>query len=175
MPLTGCSQGVVKGILLPKRAVVHRSQGLLNFSVRLNSMSLTSHIVRAKRSSTKLLLAGLVPSVWVICRLSQRACLGHRGCFPALHNIKRKGDLGSFLHKINKLSSFQNPAVLCVYISVCIDFKNVAKCFIKGIQRMKEVSFIFILSLSLWRNCFINSPALPFCVCTCCFSQHIWT
>lgn len=62
-----------------QRAHLHRSQGLLKFSVRLNRMSLTSHIVTAKWSTRKLLLARVVPLVWVICCLSNRPSLGHSG------------------------------------------------------------------------------------------------
>lgn len=112
-----CSQGVAKGILLPERALLHGNQGLLKFSMRLNSMSLTSHIVTVKWSSRKLLLAWLLPSVWVISCLSHRASLGHSGWFSTLNNVKRKGALGTSLCTQNKQVEHISKSMLCfVYI-----------------------------------------------------------
>lgn len=93
-----CSQG-----LLPsERALLYGSQSLLKFSMRLNSMNLTSHIVTAKWYSKKLLLAWLLPSVWVIPCFSRRASLDHSGWFLTLHNVKRKEALGTSLCTQNK-------------------------------------------------------------------------
>lgn len=144
-----CSQGVVKGILLPKSKLLHGNQGLLKFSMGLNSMSLTSHIVTVKRSGRKLLLAWLLPSVRVISCLPLRPSLGHSGWFSTSHNVKRKGALGNSLHTQNKQNRahFKIHAVLCVHLPACSGLKNVLKWFIiKGIQRMKQISFDFPLN-----------------------------
>lgn len=103
----------MKGILLPKSELLHGKRGLLKFSVRLNSTSLTSHSVTLKWCSRKLLLAWLLPSVWVISCLSRRASLGHSGWFSTLHHVKRKGALGTSLCTQNKQSEHISKSMLC--------------------------------------------------------------
>lgn len=169
-----CSQGVVKGILLPKSELLHGNQGLLKFSMGLNSMSLTSHIVTVKRSGRKLLLAWLLPSVRVISCLPLRPSLGHSGWFSTSHNVKRKGALGNSLHTQNKQIEHISKSMLCfvyIFLSALVSrmlWNDLLSKEYKGWSRYHLISPSTGL---VSRNCTINSPVLPFCVC--CPSHHI--
>lgn len=112
--------------------LLHRNQGLFHDIKRCES-NLT-HIVTVKWSSRKLLFAWLLPSVWVIPVLFHRASLGHSGWFLTLHNIKRKGALGTPLYTQTNREYFGTYAVLCVHIPVCFGLNDVVKGFIiKGV------------------------------------------